>query len=104
MRNVARLALDRALTRQTELYKRIPTNEAPNMAPREYWPSTQSYRRIVYRATAMYGRDAEYVLPKITDPDLNLLASIEMARSLLNKPSLSGDTMVSTAPRNRTIR
>jgi hypothetical protein len=91
----ARLALDRALTGATQLYKQDSNSEAPNMAPREYWPSTQSYRRIIYRATAMYGPDAEYVLPKIADPDLNLLASIEMARSLLNKPSRSGDTMVS---------
>ena len=90
----ARLALDRALAAATELYKQDSNSDAPNTAPREYWPSTQSYRRIIHRATAMYGPDAEYVLPKITDPDLNLLASIEMARSLLNKPSRSGDTMV----------
>jgi hypothetical protein len=95
----ARLALDRALSGATELYKRDSNEESPNIAPREYWPSTQSYRRIVYRATEMYGADAEYVLPRITDPDLHLLASIEMARSLLKKPSRSGDTMVDRTKR-----
>lgn len=95
----ARLALDRAVTGATELYEKDIDAEAPNMAPREYWPSTQSYRRIIYRATSMYGSDAGYMLPKINDPDLHLLASIEMARSLLKKPSRSGSTMTDSTRR-----
>lgn len=95
----ARLALDRAITGATELYKRDVNAERPNTAPREYWPSTQSFRRIVYRAIFMYGIDGEYVLPTITDPDLHLLASIEMARSLLKKPARSGNVMFSSSKR-----
>ena len=91
----ARLALDKAMTGATALYKRDVNADEPNEALREYWPSTQSYRRIIYRATTMYGIDAEYILPNISDPDLQLLASIEMARALLKKPAKSGNTSVS---------
>jgi hypothetical protein len=87
----ARLAIDKALTGATALYKLDVNSDEPNEALREYWPSTQSYRRIIYRAAAMYGPDAEYILPTITDPDLQLLTSIELARSLLKKPAKSGN-------------
>ena len=96
----ARLALDKAMTGATALYKLDVNADAPNEALREYWPSTQSYRRIVYRAAALYGIDAEYILPTITDPDLQLLASIEMARSLLKKPGKSGSVGVSRRTRH----
>ncbi len=91
----ARLAIDKALTGATALYKSDVNADAPNQALREYWPSTQSYRRIIYRATTMYGVNAEYILPSITDSDLQLLASIEMARALLKKPAKSGSVSVS---------
>lgn len=91
----ARLAVDKAVTGAIALYKDDVNADAPNQALREYWPSTQSYRRIIYRAASMYGIDAEYILPGITDPDLQLLASIEMARSLLKKPAKSGDVSIS---------
>jgi hypothetical protein len=95
----ARLAINKALTGATALYKADINSDATNEALREYWPSTQSYRRIIYRAAAMYGPDAEYILPTITDPDLQLLASIEMARSLLKKPAKSGSVSISRSSR-----
>ena len=88
-------AVDRGLADAAALYKKDADAEAPNEAPREYWPSTQSYRRIISRATRLFGTEAEPLLVKITDPDLALLARIEMAQALLGRPYVPGPTNVS---------
>ncbi|HYP14909.1 MAG TPA: hypothetical protein VEQ63_13360, partial [Bryobacteraceae bacterium] len=90
----AKSAFDRALSVALERYKDDTNGENPNLALREFWPSTQSTRRIVNRAVRLYGLDAEYILPRITDPDLNTIATVEMARSLVKKPARAGSTSV----------
>ena len=88
-------AIDRGLSDAAALYKRDADVEASNEALREYWPSTQAYRRIVWMAAKLFGADAEPLLAKITDPDLALLARIEMARSLLGQPTSSNEVRFS---------
>jgi hypothetical protein len=88
-------AIEKALEDAAALYKQDTNADDPNQALREYWPSTQSYRRIIYRATAMFGPEAEPLLAKITDPDLALLARIEMAQALLGRPRTQGNISVS---------
>ncbi len=78
--------LDRALSDAAELAKKYVPGEDQDMTLREYWPSTQAYRRAVTRATEIFGVDAEPLLLKITDPDINLLARIAMAQALLGRP------------------
>ncbi|MEJ7607774.1 MAG: hypothetical protein WKF37_16250 [Bryobacteraceae bacterium] len=95
----ARLAIDKGLSDAADLYKLDMDAEQPNTALREYWPSIQNYRRIVYRATKMYGVDAEAMLTKVVDPELNALATIEMARALLGRESRADSTMVSRTSR-----
>ena len=85
-------AFDKALADAKELYKRDTDSDAPNEAIRETWPSTQNYRRIVARAAKLFGAAAEPLLLKITDPDLALLARIEMAQVLLGRPRTQGST------------
>lgn len=79
-------AIDRMLADATEIYKQEEDVEVPNLVLRENWPSTQAYRRAIMRATAILGVDAEPLLLKITDPELNLFARIAMAQALLGRP------------------
>ena len=91
-----RQALDRTLADAAELLKSDSEAGQPNFVPREYWPSTQAYRRVVARAAKCFGVDAEPILEKIADPDVNLLARIELAQALLGRPL---DINQSYAPR-----
>jgi hypothetical protein len=88
-------AIDRAMADATALYKLDADEDSPNKAMREYWPSTQAYRRIVITAAKLFGVDAEPLLLRITDPDLALLARVEMAQALLERPHDSWSTSVS---------
>jgi hypothetical protein len=83
---LAQLAIDRLLADAADLYKEDSDTDRPNRAWREYWPSTQAYRRAIIRATKLMGVDAEPVLVKITDTDVNVLARITMAQALLGRP------------------
>jgi len=92
-------AIDRAMADATALYKLDADEDSPNKALREYWPSTQGYRRIVMTAAKLFGVDAEPLLLQITDPDLALLARVEMAQALLERPHDSWATSVSRPSR-----
>ena len=88
-------ALYKALDAATELHKLDTDPEAPNRAPRDLWPSTQAYRTVAHRAAALFGPDAEPLLVKIADPEMQLLATVHMARGLLGKDR--GDTSTSVS-------
>jgi hypothetical protein len=88
-------AIDRAMADATALYRLDADEDSPNKALREYWPSTQAYRRIVMTAAKLFGVDAEPLLLRISDPDLALLARVEMAQALLERPHDSWSTSVS---------
>ncbi len=92
--------IDTAIDDAAELYKRDSDAESPNRALREYWPSTQSYRGIVWRATDLFGAEAQPLLSKIGNPDLALLARVEMAQSLLDRPR-SHRNIHESRPRSR---
>ncbi len=84
--------LGRAMDDVVALYKRDTDEKAGNQAIREEWPSTQAGRRVVASATAMFSVDAEPFLVKIADPEIALLARIEMAQILLGLPPTQGST------------
>jgi hypothetical protein len=94
-------AINRGIEDATTLYKLDADEDSPNLALREYWPSTQAYRRIVSCATRLFGVDAEPLLMKIRDPDLALLAQVEMASTLLGKPGHHSNTMISRTTRKK---
>jgi hypothetical protein len=76
-------ALERGLRDAGRLYK-WDTEDA-RVTLQEYWPSTVAYRRIVMRAANILKTDAEPLLHKIADPNINLLARIAMAQALLGR-------------------
>ena len=92
--------IDNAIEDAAELYKRDSDAESPNRALREYWPSTQSYRGIVWRATDLFGVDVQPLLSEITSPDLALLARVEMAQALLGR-ARSHRNIQESRPRSR---
>ncbi|MBI1790007.1 MAG: hypothetical protein HYR60_20950 [Acidobacteria bacterium] len=92
-------AIDKGMADAAELYKKDADADTPNKALREYWPSTQYYRMNVYRAANLFGVDAEPLLGKIADPDLNLLASIDLAQALLGRPRRGMNINVNREPK-----
>jgi hypothetical protein len=73
-----------------ERYRDDTAPDRPNQAPREFWPSTCSFRSILYSAGRRLGRDATSYLDRIPDPDLRLFAQIELAAALAGLPELQG--------------
>ena len=89
-------AVDHSLSDATELYNKDTDADHPNAAIRDWWPSTNAYRRSVIAATKAFGIEAEVILQKITDPDLAVFARVEMAATLLGHPRASWMTWVDT--------
>jgi len=83
---LAQRAIEKLLADAAELYKQDSEKDRPNRAWREYWPSTQAFRRALIRAAKLMQVDAEALLPKIADADMNVLARITLAQALLERP------------------
>lgn len=64
----------------------------PNRAPHEVWPSTQSFRQLMYRAGRYEGRGAVARLRRIPDLSVRLLAKIELIAGLLGLQMLGYST------------
>ena len=67
-------------------YREDINPDHPNLAPRECWPSTCAFRRILYEMGKELGRAAKVYLDSIPDEDLKLFAQIELAAALLGLP------------------
>jgi hypothetical protein len=64
----------------------------PNRAPHEVWPSTQSFRQLMYRAGRYEGTDGVVRLKRIPDLAVRLLAKIDFVAGLLDLPMLGYST------------
>jgi len=73
-----------------ERYRDDTAPDRPNQAPQEFWPSTCSFRSILYSAGKCLERDAAVYLDRIPDADLRLFAQIELAAALAGLPELLG--------------
>jgi hypothetical protein len=73
-----------------ERYREDVAPERPNLAPREFWPSTRAFRDILYRAGKRLGPAAAAYLDRVPDDDLRLFAQIELAAALAGLPELPG--------------
>jgi hypothetical protein len=54
----------------------------PNGASKEFWPSVNRYRRILAAACKFLGDKAVVLLDRVSDPDVRLLAEIEMIAAI----------------------
>lgn len=84
--DLARASLDHAFDDASLLYKLDLDPDEPNPGPRDMWPSTNAYRKIVISGVKIFGIHAETLLARIEDRDLNLFARVEMAQALLDRP------------------
>ena len=87
--------IERGIADAEALYKSDTNADSPNRAIRDEWPSTQAFRRTLYRAAKLFGPDASSYLVRVQDPDLSVLATIEVARALLNRPGRYGSVSIS---------
>jgi hypothetical protein len=94
-------AVYKALDAAKELHRDDSDPAAPNSAPRDLWPSTQAYRTIAHSAARLFGVQSEAVLTKIADPEMQLLATVHLARGLLGKDRSDTSTSVSRSKRGR---
>jgi hypothetical protein len=76
--------IDHALER----YREDTASDSPNLAPRNFWPSTCAFRTILYAAGKRIGPEANILLDRIPDEDLRLFAQIEFAAALAGLPEL----------------
>jgi hypothetical protein len=83
---IAQRAIEKLLADAGELYKEDTDKDRPNRGGRETWPSTQAYRHALIRAAKLMQVDAETLLTKVTDPDMNVLARVILAQALLERP------------------
>ncbi len=83
---VVRAGLDRALATARGLRKLDGDPDRPNLALIEYWPSAQAYRKTVVTAIALQGPDGLWVLARIPDADVAILARIAAAEALIGNP------------------
>jgi hypothetical protein len=72
-----------------ERYREDISPEKPNGAPLACWPSTQAYRSILYRAGRKLGAEAATLLDEIPQPDIRLLAQIELSAALVGLPEMT---------------
>jgi uncharacterized protein (TIGR03435 family) len=77
-----RTNFDRAFAFAGDAYDSDTDPRRPNSAPKACWPSAGAFRSILYKAGSYEGTRAERHLERIPDPDLRLLAQIELAAAL----------------------
>jgi hypothetical protein len=81
---------EQAMEYAQQQYVSDSASEDQNLVPREFWPSTSRFRSILYKAGKLLGEDAARYLTRIDDPDLRLLAQIELAAALAGLPEFGG--------------
>jgi hypothetical protein len=86
-----------------EKYREDTDPENPNEAPKPFWPSTASFRSILYGAGNRLGSDAAVYLDRVPDDDMRLFARIELAAALAGLPELPGSQMRSRQRRHRSL-
>jgi hypothetical protein len=81
---------EQAMEHAQQQYGSDSASEDQNRVPLEFWPSTSRFRSILYAAGKRIGEDAARYLARIGDPDLRLLAQIELAAALAGLPEFGG--------------
>jgi hypothetical protein len=81
---------EQAMEHAHQQYGTDSASEDQNLVPREFWPFTSRFRSILYAAGKRLGEDAARYLTRIDDPDIRLLAQIELAAALAGLPEFSG--------------
>ena len=81
---------EQAMEHAQQQYGSDSASEDQNLVPREFWPSTSRFRSILYAAGKRLGEVAARYLTRIDDPDIRLVAQIELAAVLAGLPEFHG--------------
>jgi hypothetical protein len=68
-------------------YREDTSPDAPNYAPKDFWPSTGAFRSALYQAGQRLGSEAAMLLEQIPDDDIRLFATIELTAALAGAPA-----------------
>jgi hypothetical protein len=79
-----------AIAHALEQYHEDTDPENPNQAAKAVWPSTSSFRSILYQAGRQMGAGATLYLDRVPEDDLRLFAHIELEAALAGLPELTG--------------
>jgi len=79
-------SLDKGVADARVMLKKDADPDSPNLAPRSAWPSTQMFKLLFYRAAKALGADAEALLERIPDAEIQIMARVEMAGAWLEAP------------------
>jgi hypothetical protein len=71
-----------AIAHALEKYREDTDPNSPNLAPKPVWPSTSSFRKILYQAGRQMGADAAAYLDRVPEDDMRLFAEIELEAAL----------------------
>ena len=77
-----------AIAHALEQYQEDTDPKSPNLAPKPVWPSTSSFRSILYQAGRQIGANAAVYLARVPEDDLRLFAHIELEAALAGLPEL----------------
>ncbi|HYZ83393.1 MAG TPA: hypothetical protein VE621_03285, partial [Bryobacteraceae bacterium] len=84
-----------------DAYAEDTAPDRPNMASKEFWPSTQYLRSVLYQAGKKMGSAAAPLLDRAPDPDLRLFAAIELEAALAGLPDFAGVRVENRQPRRK---
>jgi hypothetical protein len=86
-------AVDGLLAEAHRSYAEDTNVESGNLAPLPFWPSCVAYKRALYWAGRLIGPAAKQLLTEVPEPNLALLASVELAAGLLALDEFRGIQM-----------
>lgn len=85
-REIALKALEQAMIDAKEELQADADTGSPNLAPKSLWPSTATLRAVFYRAGEILGADAELLLEKVADLEMQSIGRVEIAAQWLGAP------------------
>lgn len=96
--DLALKAVERGMADAAALFKYESKAEDPNLAPRSVWGSSQNYKRLFYRAAKALGASADALLEKVSEPELQVMARVEMAAAWLGQGPTPNIVQISRKP------
>lgn len=85
--DLALKALEKGVGDARAVYKQEANPDDPNPYTKAVWTSTQLFKLLFHRAARSLGLAAEPLLEKVPDPEIQIIARVEMAAAWSGTPS-----------------
>jgi hypothetical protein len=90
--DLAKEAFGRSLATLERMYRVDSDPDNPNLAPVDFWPSTDAYRSAFQAAAKLYGVSASSYFEKVQDRNELLESQVAFAAELLHRPPAPANT------------